>query len=251
MVRFRLLAETLLPKSMARKVKIPNEVRKRSERAARKRLEGVRSMRRYYLIVCEGGKTEPNYFEGLKRDLPKGVLTYYRIEVQGTGFNTLTLVDEALRLQNLHQQQTGRLVDRLWIVFDRDSFPPEDFNSAIRRCNGMNPTVGCAWSNEAFELWYLLHFHYYNNPVMRTDFKALIEENLRPLAGTSYEYRKNHPDMYSLLKRYGSRENAIRHARQLHALYSRRQDYANHNPCTTVYMLVEELFELDEESVRK
>ncbi|QEC72818.1 RloB domain-containing protein [Arachidicoccus ginsenosidivorans] len=23
--------------------------------------------------------------------------------------------------------------------------------------------VGCTWSNEAFELWYLLHFQYYEN----------------------------------------------------------------------------------------
>jgi hypothetical protein len=109
----------------------------------------------------------------------------------------------------------------------------------------MDPAVGCAWSNEAFELWYLLHFHYYNNPIRREELKGLIEQNLRSKGGTSFEYRKNHPDMYSLLKQHGSLETAIRHGRQLHAEYGGRRDYANHNPCTMVYALVEELFGLE------
>ena len=230
---------------MARKIKIPNEVRKRTEREARKRLEGVRSLRRYFLIVCEGDKTEPNYFKGLKQDLPKGVLTHHQVDVRGTGFNTQSLIDEALRLQELLKTQTGRIVDRLWVVFDRDSFAPEEFNNAIQRCQGMSPAIGCAWSNEAFEFWYLLHFHYYNTPLSRVDFKSLIEANLRPHAGDDFDYRKNHPDMYHLLKRYGSHHEAVRRARQLHTLYQPRRDYANHNPCTTVYELVEELFGLE------
>ncbi|SFD21421.1 RloB-like protein [Chitinophaga sp. CF118] len=61
---------------MARKIKIPNERLKRFEREEQKRKKDVRSKRKYYLIVCEGAKTEPNYFEGLKDDLPKGVLTH-------------------------------------------------------------------------------------------------------------------------------------------------------------------------------
>jgi hypothetical protein len=50
--------------------------------------------------------------------------------------------------------------------------------------------------------------------------------------------------MYDILKRHGSREEAILRAKNLHVLYQRQQDYANHNPCTLVYALVEELFEL-------
>ncbi|MEC3879226.1 RloB domain-containing protein [Parapedobacter sp. 10938] len=79
---------------MARKIKIPNEKLKRFARSEQKRKVGIRSLRRYYLIVCEGEKTEPNYFEGLKGDLPKGVLTHYRIDIAGTGRNTLSLIDE-------------------------------------------------------------------------------------------------------------------------------------------------------------
>ena len=53
---------------MARKIKIPNEHLKRYARQEQKRKLNVRNKRMYYLIVCEGEATEPNYFEGLKQD---------------------------------------------------------------------------------------------------------------------------------------------------------------------------------------
>jgi hypothetical protein len=64
---------------MARKIKIPNEHLKRYARQEQKRKVNVRNKRIYYHIVCEGEATEPNYFEGLKHENPKGVLTAYKI----------------------------------------------------------------------------------------------------------------------------------------------------------------------------
>ena len=77
---------------MARKIKIPNEHLKRYARQEQKRKLNVCSKLMYYLIVCGGEATEPNYFEGLQ-DLPKGVLTAYQIEIEGTGRNTQSAVD--------------------------------------------------------------------------------------------------------------------------------------------------------------
>lgn len=99
---------------MARKIKIPNEHLKRFARAEQKRKHDVRSKRRYYLIVCEGSKTEPNYFEGLKQDLPKGILTAFQIDIEGTGRNTISLIDEAIRLKGVYEKQTSRPIDKLW-----------------------------------------------------------------------------------------------------------------------------------------
>jgi hypothetical protein len=231
---------------MARKIKIPNEHLKRFARQEKKRSQDNRSIRRYYLIVCEGEKTEPNYFEGLKQDLPKGVLTAFQIDIEGTGRNTMSLLDEAIRLKAAYEKQTNRPIDKLWTVFDRDSFSANDFNSAILRCKNAKPEIGCAWSNEAFELWYLLHFHYYNHSITRTDYQKLIEENLQPLIGTGYRYQKNSANMYALLKQYGSLQNAIRNASRLQRAYQDREDYSNHNPCTMVHQLVSELLNLKE-----
>ena len=231
---------------MARKIKIPNERLKRFAREEQKRKQDIRAKRMYYLIVCEGEATEPNYFEGLKQDLPKGVLTAYQIDIQGTGRNTQSLVDEALRLKIAYEKDNTRPVDKLWLVFDRDSFAANDFNNAINRCAQQNPVVGCAWSNEAFELWYLLHFHYYQNAMSRRQYQQLIEQNLQPFVGADYHYEKNSREMYSLLKEYGSIENAIRDAKRLAETYEGRKDFAEHNPCTMVWELVEELLNLKE-----
>jgi hypothetical protein len=229
---------------MARKIKIPNERLKRFARKEQKRKRDVRNKRKYYLIVCEGEATEPNYFEGLKQDLPRGVLTAFQIDIEGTGRNTQSLIDEALRLKRVFEQAHSRPIDRLWVVFDRDNFAAKDFNNAIKRCAQVKPIIGCAWSNEAFELWYLLHFHYYQNGMSRQQYQGLIEQNIRSFAGADYRYEKNSEEMYAVLKKYGSIDNAIRNAKQLEKNYEGRHDYAEHNPCTTLWRLVEELMEL-------
>ncbi|OJW81734.1 MAG: hypothetical protein BGO69_14600 [Bacteroidetes bacterium 46-16] len=231
---------------MARKVKIPNEQLKRYARQEQKRKLNVRAKRMYYLIVCEGEATEPNYFEGLKQDLPKGVLTACQIDIEGTGRNTQSLVDETLRLKEEYEKDRTQPVDKLWVVFDRDSFAANEFNNAINRCTQNLPTIGCAWSNEAFELWYLLHFHFYQNAMNRQQYQGLIENNLRPVIGEAYSYEKNSQQMYALLKEHGSIDNAIRNAQRLAESYGERQDYANHNPCTMVFKLIIELRQLNE-----
>jgi hypothetical protein len=232
---------------MARKIKIPNEHLKRYARAQHKRKHNIRNKRKYYLIVCEGEATEPNYFEGLKQDLPNGVLTAYQIDIEGTGRNTQSLIDEAIRLKMEYEKNTTRSVDNLWVVFDKDSFAANDFNNAINRCAASQPVIKCAWSNEAFELWYLLHFHYYQNGMSRQQYQSLIEDNLKPFLGQEYRYEKNSEEMYDILKEYGSIDDAIRNAERLAENYEGRQDYANHNPCTMVWKLVEELLKLKDD----
>lgn len=227
---------------MARKIKIPNKQLKRFARAEQKRSVSIRKKRKFYLIICEGEATEPNYFVGLKQDLPKGDLTAYQIDITGRGRSTQSLVDEALRIRKSYENSTPRKVDKLWVVFDKDSFSSSDFNAAIQRCENIG--IGCAWSNEAFELWYLLHFQYYENAMSRRDFKGAIERYLKPVLGGKFRYEKNSKDMYLLLKEQGKQEDAIRNAKLLSDKYGQRLDYANQNPCTTVWKLVEELLSL-------
>src|SRR5579872_6118279 len=112
---------------MARKIKVDNALLKRLAWKEEKRKEETRQKRLYYLVVCEGEKTEPLYFEALKNDLPKGVLSTCLFDVEGTGMNTTSLVEEAIRLKQKKEDETSRPVDRLWVVFDKDSFSAEQF----------------------------------------------------------------------------------------------------------------------------
>ena len=231
---------------MANIIKIDNAVLKRRAREEGKRRIEFKSKRKFYLIVCEGEKTEPNYFESLKASLPKGVLELTSIDIDGTGRNTMSIIQEAVKLQKRYEDKYLRTIDRVWAVFDKDSFPDRNFNNAINKGENSTPKINCAWTNEAFELWYLLHFNYYNTAIPREQYQQLIEKEINNASGkTDFKYEKNSTTMFELLNKYGCQERAIQNSKKLEALYFDRS-YANHNPCTRVHILIKELIELTE-----
>ncbi len=185
---------------MARKAKIDNSLLKRLARQETNRKQDTQAERRYYLIVCEGTKTEPNYFIGLKKNVLPGVV---ELTVEGTGHNTLTVIADAQKTRERLEKSSGRFFDEVWAVIDRDSFPEQNFNNAISKAQEVD--INCAWTNEAFELWYLLHFQFFQNGMSRDDYKALIERELTKKLGRSYTYQKNSEDMFQLLKEHGDR----------------------------------------------
>ena len=231
---------------MARKIKVEPADVKRFERQEARRTEATKQIQHYFLVICEGEKTEPNYFESLRDSLPAHVLDVCSFTIQGTGYNTRTLVEKAIKERNKWQADKARKIDKLWIVFDRDSFNAAEFNAAIQICGAAENTEA-VWTNEAFELWYLLHFDAYTNALSRKQYKEKIEAALKAEGAGSYTYRKNSKEMFALLERYGNIKQAIQRAKTLHDTYGTRQDFAEHNPCTTVYLMVSELLGLAEE----
>jgi len=124
--------------------------------------------------------------------------------------------------------------DQVWVVFDRDSFEPDDFDNAIKSAdaNGMK----CAWSNEAFELWYILNFEYRNTGMNRTEYKGRLTNLL------GEPYCKNATDMYQKLLKIGNQTQAMAWAKMLQQNSKERQlPPSKSNPCTTVSTLIEEL----------
>lgn len=111
-----------------------------------------RELRQRFLIVCEGEKTEPSYFRRFRT--PTVV-----IDVQGFGCDPIQLVRRGLELRQEDDY------DQVWCVFDRDTWPAGNFNNAISLAK--QKKVSVAYSNEAFELWYLLHFHYFDTALSR------------------------------------------------------------------------------------
>ncbi|MDR1897394.1 MAG: RloB family protein [Prevotellaceae bacterium] len=230
---------------MAGKIKLNNADKQKFAFKDISRKENVRPKRRFFLIVCEGEKTEPNYFESLKDNLPRGVLDVCDVKIIGTGNNTKSLVKKAKQLRVDIEKDTYRRIDKLWVVFDKDSFTPDSFNSAIQECLNKRD-IACAWTNEAFELWFLLHFHYFNTGISRRQYQKKIEENFQSKGLLNYTYQKNSTEMYKILNQYGSLKNAIANAKNLEKLYAGQSDFANQNPCTMVHKLVEELLKLEE-----
>lgn len=197
------------------------EKSKRQRRGAsfNPRRVNILELRQRFLIVCEGERTEPNYFRQFR--VSKSVVA---IDIFGLGYNTISLVQEAINLSKKDEY------DQVWCVMDRDSFPARDFNNALQVASQHNIRV--AYSNEAFELWYLLHFNYYQTAISRSDYIV----KLRGLLGGRYE--KNSTVMYELL--YSKRSSAIRNAKRLLSNYDPCHPERD-NPSTTVHLLVEEL----------
>ena len=222
----------------ANRIKLEPTLERHFARKAKRRIS--RQVVCKILIVCEGTKTEPNYFEAF-RTLNSGTIVY-DIDVKGLGQNTTDVVDKAIELKNKGEY------DRVWAVFDKDSFSADKFNGAIIKAQSND--IGCAWSNEAFELWYLYHFVNRTTGMNREEYKRAISEAVNKSANyilkKTYEYEKNAKDNYKIMTTCGSMERAIKFAEAKSKEYT-DQRYANHNPCTMVFKLVRQLIGKDEE----
>jgi hypothetical protein len=182
---------------------------------------GTKSPHKTVLIVCEGARTEPDYFESFR--LSKVVKTV------GTGTNTLSLVREAVMLS----QDKG--YDEVWCVFDRESFPRANVTAAFKLMK--QEKFKAAFSNEAFALWYVLHFQYLDTENTRAQYCEMLSRAM----GRKYE--KNNPGMYDLL--LDRQDKAIQYAKKLDKLMPLTAgNEADCKPTTSVYKLVERLNQL-------
>lgn len=86
----------------------------------RSRKSGSKNLKKLILIVCEGERTEPAYFESFP--LNKKVR-----DIVGAGANTVSVVREAIRVRS------NASFDEVWCVFDRDSFPPARVKEAFEQ----------------------------------------------------------------------------------------------------------------------
>jgi hypothetical protein len=192
--------------------------------------KGARERRRV-LIFCEDSKSSRYYLESFPIDNER-----FEVSVLGTGMNTCSLVEEAIRRVG-QALKNGIRFSEVWCVFDRDSFPLENYDRAFQLARGSG--IKTAWANEAFELWYLLHFCYLDTGLSRADYK-------KKLTTFGLEYDKADKDIYG--KVLPHQETAIRNARRLERQWneSAKRFPERENPSTSVHKLVERLNELAE-----
>lgn len=174
-------------------------------------------------IICEGKKTEPNYFSGFRLS---------HVKVVGIGHNTVSLVEYALQFKEEY--------DEIWCVFDQDSHINK-FDSAISKCKG---NVYAAYTNEAFELWYLLHFKdiQADTGITRAQYCEILDVYLPQQRGRNRpKYCKNDSNIYQKLLQY--QPLAIKRAKALKDRYYAYLPNSQKKPITTVYLLVERLNE--------
>ena len=220
-----------LPKSKIEQLKRE----KREAKAAKKRKVATRDKIVRFLIVCEGERTEPNYFKGLVKDKYSEVRSE---DIVGEGRSTCALVKRTEEIREKLERQRQLRFDHVWVVFDKDDF--NDFNEAITLAERKG--YKAAWSNEAFELWYLLHFIYLDSAISRADYIKKLENEIHRFGGyENFCYKKNAPGIYGMLQKIGNETQAKLRAARLRSMFDNAHDFKNHKPCTCVDILVEEL----------
>ncbi len=201
------------------------------------RSAGQRRPRQCVLIVCEGVKTEPLYFEALRVQLG---LTMVEVEIEGEGEVSITVVEHALANREQRKREVKKAkpmelwakppFDEVWCVFDVEGVTEnkQSLHRAVDKAKANN--LNLAVSNPAFEYWYLLHFKSTTQPF------ADASEVKTALRKVMPDYEKN---QNILPKIYDRTNEAISRAKEVARHAPPNDPFPN--PSTSVFKLVESL----------
>jgi hypothetical protein len=186
------------------------------------------------LIVCEGEKTEPYYFAGLRLHYR---LSSANIEITpANGTDPMSIVSFAEA--RLHQY------DRAFCVFDRDGH--QNYDAAVAKVaqsrEGQQGKLVTITSWPCFEFWLLLHFGYSAAPFHRVGKKSSGDRARAKLVTRVPGYNKGLKNIYALLapKIPDAIQNAVRLCRE-------NTHTRSSNPSTRVHELVQYLITLKAE----
>ena len=224
---------------MAKPIKKTDQ--KRPWNLANKRHTPNRRPERFYFLLVSEGNTESLYFRAFASTLPQELI---HVTAFGTGFNTLSIVNEVAAIKRRKETELGLQFDHVWVIFDKDSFLGDYFDNAIYSCAGRKKLYGVAWSNECFELWYLLHFKDQKTGLGRQAIYRALEKGLGIVG---YEKLKGEAGrtVHERMALHANQATAIVRAKKLYADWNdphvQRTPPSQQNPCTTVFLLVEKL----------
>ena len=183
------------------------------------------------LIVCEGKKTEPYYFTGLRLHYR---LSSANIEIMpANGTDPLSIVSFA-------KARLGDY-DRAFCVFDRDGH--QNYDAAVAKvaqcAEGQAGKLVAITSWPCFEFWILLHFNYSTAPSNRAGGKSSCERVISKLAAYLPGYHKGLKNIHDLLE--PKTADAILNGKRLQRENARTDST---NPSTRVHELVQYLVHL-------
>ena len=186
------------------------------------------------LIICEGEKTEPNYFRDLKNHF-------------GLSSANIAIADKLKRNDPLglvnHAEEIYKRdpdLDRVFCVFDRDDH--SNFDQALAKIQGLKTRkrhwvpIEAIVSCPCFEFWILLHFQYTTQPFV--DCNQVIGTLKKHLS----DYSKSSTRVFDQTK--DALDAAIERGKMVQSHHGFK-DHRN-NPSTTVHSLAEYLIHLKE-----
>jgi hypothetical protein len=175
-----------------------------------------------------GGETEEIYFNYYKAKHKKDLVNVSIKIVTHKKSNPLAVVKAALGQKADY--------DEIWAVFDKDDFI--DFDEAINLAvdNGIN----CAFSNEAIEYWFFLHFENRTGAISRSTLNNELAKNL------GFEYDKGIEIIQKVCAKINNKiiiaEERAQVGHERHIIDSGKNP-SDWRSCTTVYALTKRLRE--------
>ena len=209
-----------------------NLFHRRKERKAEslRRRRALKAPYDVILIVCEGKKTEPIYFNELKKAFR---LSNANIKVCGRGSDPLSVVDFAIETYRKEPE-----FDRVYCVFDRDRHTtfPAALDKVRRTRLGRGNKIFAIPSVPCFEFWLLLHFTYTTRPFDAPPGDSICSRVIEELMNYLPVYQKGDQDIFNNIQ--DMLDNAISNARRVEQFH---QTSGTDNPSTLVHSLVEHL----------
>lgn len=171
---------------------------KRKAKAANKlkRNKAKRSSYQKVLIVCEGEKTEPNYFNDLI-DFYK--LNTANVKTDGScGSSPCSVFARAIELWN-KENKKGDPYDKVYCVFDKDTHAT--YHSTITKIKAHKPNniFYVTQSIPCFEYWLLLHYKHSTKPYNSLPDSSCADQVLIELKKSFPEYKKGNTNVFSTL----------------------------------------------------
>ncbi len=190
-----------------------------------------RKVKKHLYIFTNGEKTEYEYFRLLK-DWLKNKGEYQLIIKKGIKGSFENLVNQVIKPKK-PKHFSAKDGDEIWLVFDIDNEIVENFNKFKLALDlAKAKKLNLAWSNECFELWFLLHFQDLNSKISRNDYHKKLKDFCKK---ECLEYHKNQ-DLEKLFEILKSKiAIAIKNAKKID------KEKFDKNPSTEIYKIVEKL----------
>lgn len=184
----------------------------------------------YVLIICEGGKTEPYYFNSL---ISTEGLSSANIHVTSGNGHT-----DPISIVRIGEENLSRGYDKIFCVFDRDGHA--NYDQALARIVGQeagkNGKLNAITSWPCFEIWFLLHFRFSSSPFQKTGTRSPGDNTIKELKKYIVDYSKGRKTIFDEIA--PRTETAIRNAKRL---VQDNKKTGSTNPSTNAFELVQYL----------
>lgn len=187
------------------------------------------------LIVCEGSKTEPQYFQEL---IDHYEIHSANVKISGDcGSDPLSVVGHGLDLYKSEKDADSGAFDRVYCVFDRDAHP--NYLSALQKINNqkIKDVFYAITSVPCFEYWFLLHYDYTTAPYSAVGGKSSGDAVVSALKTFWPEYAKGRHGTFEHLLGLRNDELAYAKANARRAILEAERNRTD-NPSTMAHDLV-------------